>query len=102
MAKKTKTTDEIILDVKKLNPAQKTSFANQAKTLAAKPQDIKLPGQAGTFSRLDTSKLTAAQKQALTAKLKTIARGVAPFGSIGSLIGAEGGHSSHNDTDGWF
>ncbi|MDF0668785.1 MAG: hypothetical protein P0119_22260 [Nitrospira sp.] len=51
--------------------------------------------------RLDVSKLDAKQRQELTTKLKELSRGIAPEG-VGSLVSAEGNHSSHNDTDGWF
>jgi len=50
---------------------------------------------------LDISKLNVKQRRELSDKLKDLSRGIAPDG-LGSLVSAEGNHSSHNDTDGWF
>ena len=51
---------------------------------------------------LDVSNLSEKQRTDLQAKLKALVKGVAPDANLGSLVGAEGGHVSHNDTDGWF
>ena len=50
---------------------------------------------------LDVSQLSDVQRVDLQKQLKELAAARFP-GGVGSLIGAEGGHTSHNDTDGWF
>lgn len=50
---------------------------------------------------LDVSRLNQKQRRELSEKLKELSRGIAPDG-VGSLVSAEGNHSSHNDTDGWI
>jgi len=52
--------------------------------------------------QLDLSNLSIEQRKQLQVKLKDLAKGIAPDARLGSLLAAESGHVSHNDTDGWF
>ena len=92
------TTDHhmIELDVSNLSNEDRNKLADTLREVGEQDSFVR------SYIAIDSAKLSFEQRQALTSKLRSVARGVALTGGLGLRLGAEGGHVSHNDSDGWF
>jgi hypothetical protein len=86
----------IELDVSNLNTDERHRLAETLRQVADEDSFVR------SYISIDSAKLNAEQRQALNARLRSVAQGVALGGGLGMVLGAEGGHVSHNDSDGWI
>jgi hypothetical protein len=91
-------TETISFDLSQLGAAERKKVLSEVQGAAGRLAPVTTP-TADEMS-IDASKLTGAQREQLTTRLRDIASGLALPG--GGILGIEDSHSSHTDTDGWI